>query len=333
MKRAFRRRAILSGVLLLGLMVSACTTPTPTPIPPPTLIPTSAPTSQPTPTSTLSPTLTPSPTVTPTNTPLDYDGRWDGGTESNGLLNGEILFLVANNKVTEIGFNYTLRNSGCTLISSMGGPVLLATTNGNNFTAGIVDDGGKQLTLTGTFSSAKQANGTLEFKGTMEGCPAFDRTVNWTAENVPVPPTDTATTTPTESPTALPTSTAAASSTPIAEGTPIDHLPQTTPTPESGSPSAIVQAFFKALNAHDMDGVRNYADENIVFSFGSRAKGTDSIRLQVFLITDGTTYTLSDVKESAGGVVSFTAKSSQGETFPNSTAVVSDGKIQVLALK
>lgn len=333
MKQAFHRRSILAGFILLGLTVSACTTPTPTPIPTPTLIPTSAPTPLPAPTSTLTPTIAPSPTVTPTSTPLDYDGRWDGGTESNGLLNGEILFQVANNKVTEIGFNYTLRNGGCTLISSMGGPALLATTNGNNFTAGIVDDGGKQLTLTGTYSSAKEANGTLEFKGTMEGCPAFDRTVNWTAENVPVPPTEASTTTPTEPPPVPPTATATTGATPIAEGTPIDHLPQTTPTPESGSSTAIVQAFFAALNARKMEGVRKYADENIVFSFGSRAKGTDFIRLQVFLVSDGTTYTLSNVEESGGGVVSFTAKSSQGETFPNSTAVVSEGKIQVLALK
>lgn len=163
----------------------ACTTPTPTP----------APTVTPTPTASPTPTVTRTLVPSPTSTPVSYDGRWDGGA-NDGLLSGEVMFQVENNKVTEIAFNYTLHDSGCTEITSIDESVEQATTSGNNFSATIVGDGGKTLTLRGAFTSATEASGTLEYKGTLEGCPDFDRTVNWTAQNVPIPPSPTPTATP-----------------------------------------------------------------------------------------------------------------------------------------
>ncbi|MBI4674169.1 MAG: hypothetical protein HY741_21195 [Chloroflexi bacterium] len=82
-----------------------------------------------------------------------------------------------------------------------------AATAGANFTARVTDTG-KTILLTGVFSSAKEASGTLRFTGTLEGCGAFDRTVKWTAQNVPLPPTETPTAVPpTNTPTLTPTAT------------------------------------------------------------------------------------------------------------------------------
>ncbi|MBI4674168.1 MAG: hypothetical protein HY741_21190 [Chloroflexi bacterium] len=73
------------------------------------------------PTNPPAPTATTVPTIAPTSTPVNYDGNWDGGTEANSLLNGEIMFQVAHNRVTEILFNHTLRVSGCTDMGGTGG--------------------------------------------------------------------------------------------------------------------------------------------------------------------------------------------------------------------
>lgn len=184
--------SMLPVILLAALALAACSAAPATPAangapPPNTSTPTFTPSPSPNPTLTF--------TSSPTSTPLSYDGRWDGGTESNGLLSGELLFQVENNKVTEIALDYTLRNSGCTLISSYRGTADQATTESNSFSAEMAGDG-KVLTLTGTFTAPKEASGTLEFRGKMEGCPDFDRTVKWTAQNVPIPPTATPTETP-----------------------------------------------------------------------------------------------------------------------------------------
>ncbi len=142
--------------------------------------------------STATPTATS--TTTPTSVPISYDGLWDGGTISDASVVAELQFYVQNNRVTEIGFNYTLRSGGCMLMSSISKKVDQAMTTGKDFTAGITDSqDAKQLAIAGTFSSSTEASGTFEFKGTMEDCGEFDKKGKWTANTIPVPPTRTPT--------------------------------------------------------------------------------------------------------------------------------------------
>lgn len=125
---------------------------------------------------------------------MNHDGLWDGGTVSDASLAGEIQFFVENNQVTEVAINYTLRSGGCTEITGFGARVDNAKTTSNDFTAQITNSyDKKQLIITGTFASATQASGTLEFKGTLAGCGDFVKNGKWTANTIPIPPTRTPT--------------------------------------------------------------------------------------------------------------------------------------------
>ncbi|GEM_PF-3314766 len=189
------------SLLLLGsliLFVAGCAlapTPTPTPTPFPTLPPA---------TPTAAPTLTP----TPTSAPIDYTGWWDGSANDGALL-GSFQFIVENNEVTEIGFDYTLRFGGCTIISALSGTADESFIEGDKIHATMLGDDGRVLTFNGVFSSAKRAEGTLTYKGVWDDCGAFEKSAPWTADRKPIPPTRTPTPfPPTETPTPTPTATA-----------------------------------------------------------------------------------------------------------------------------
>jgi hypothetical protein len=187
--------ALIMAVLLVALVLSACTPPTPTSTPTPAFTPTELPT----------------PTLTPTSVPINYTGRWDAGTLPDGLISGELIFQIEKNEFTIMRFSYTMRYNGCTIMSSYNGTVDQFTLTGNEFTASMYGDRGYELTIAGTFASAKEANGTLKFKGNAD-CGEFERNVKWNGVNGPIPPTPTATVpkptatiTPTSTPFRLPT--------------------------------------------------------------------------------------------------------------------------------
>ena len=159
------------------------------------------------PTATTTPTATDTPTLTPTSTPINRDGLWDGST-SDGALLGAFQFIIENNTVTDIMFSYTLRNGGCTYMSYLGGTADKSSVQDNTVHATMFVQGGNVLTFDGVFDSDKKARGTLTYKGTLEGCGAFDKSANWSADQKPIPPTATATPIPpTETPTRKPTAT------------------------------------------------------------------------------------------------------------------------------
>lgn len=193
------KRFIINLICLLALFAlgSGCAfAPTSTRTPVPTNIP-----------ATPIPSATVPPTVTPTNTPVTRDGFWDGSVNDGALL-GSFQFIIENGKVTEIGLNYTLRNGGCTFISALSGTADESFIEGDRIHATMFVAGGNVLTFDGTFTDAKQAQGTLTYKGTLQDCGTFEKTAPWNARNVPFPPTETPTPVPpTDTPTLIPTAT------------------------------------------------------------------------------------------------------------------------------
>ncbi|MCG3142388.1 MAG: hypothetical protein HDKAJFGB_03834 [Anaerolineae bacterium] len=192
-----RSLLLLGSLILFGVGCTLAPTPTPTPTPFPTLPPA---------TPTAAPTLTPTPT--PTSAPIDYTGWWDGSA-NDGALMGAFQFVVENGAVTEIGFDYTLRFGGCTIISALSGTADESFIEGDKIHATMLGDDGRVLTFNGVFSSAKRAEGTLTYKGVWDDCGAFEKSAPWTADRKPIPPTRTPTPfPPTETPTPVPTATA-----------------------------------------------------------------------------------------------------------------------------
>lgn len=180
------------GLAILIALLSACTPPAPSPTP--------------------VPTVTPSPNATPTSVPFNHAGRWDAGTLPDGLISGELIFQVENEQITAVEFSYTMRFNGCTVTSNFSGTADEFSFSGNDFGATMYAyDKSSELNITGTFTSAKQANGTLTYKGNYKDCGAFERSVKWNGENGPLPPTPTATRSkPTATPTAIASPTLAA---------------------------------------------------------------------------------------------------------------------------
>lgn len=190
----------LAAFVWFAIACNASPTPTATALAPTQIPATAIPT-----TAVPSPTL--SPTIAPSATPINYDGFWDGAT-TDGRLNGAFQFVVENNVVTEILFNYTLRSGGCTNLSVLSGTADESFIQGNEIHATMLIEGGDVFSFNGAFTAPQQAQGTLTYKGDLQGCGKFEKTVQWNASNVPFPPTETPTPIPpTEAPTLTPTAT------------------------------------------------------------------------------------------------------------------------------
>lgn len=164
----------------LGLSVAACS------------LFTFAPAATPTPTVTATATATA--TITPTPTPFNKDGWWGGEMSADATFGGAIQFSVENNRLNEVTLNYTLRVGGCSEMVVMNGTFDDTKMTGNDFTARAGESHDKrQLLMTGAFTSASAASGTLEFKGNLDGCGDFSKIGKWSARQIPPRPTRTPT--------------------------------------------------------------------------------------------------------------------------------------------
>ncbi len=211
MKKTLRIFATSLSLALFVLALAACTPPTPTPTPTPLA----------------------TPTFTPTRVPISYDGQWDAGTLPDGLIQGELIFRIEKNFVTLMRLSYTMRFNGCTLMSSFSGTADESHINGDEFSATMYGDDGTVLSIAGTFTSAKEANGTLKLKGTHKDCGAFERNVKWNGENGPIPASPTATR-PAPTATARPT-------------TPVFNLPPVTAIIPTRTPTVTVRPELQAV--------------------------------------------------------------------------------------
>jgi hypothetical protein len=190
--------------------------------------------------------------------------------------------------------------SGCFVSGSLSRTVDQAPISKNAFTIQLNDSDGKQYVVKGALNSGTAASGTLQTRGNSNTCGPYDATVNWTAnKNV---------------------------------GSQGSGSPSSPPSGGPASDSEVVQAFFDALNAKNVDAAVAQADESVVYNIGS-VSGGGAAGLKNYLkvqIAAGTTYQLSGVTEDIIGV-NFKVKA--GTTNFTGTAFVDDGKISILKMQ
>jgi len=249
------------------------------------------------------------PITPPTTLPATgLDGRWEG-ENSDG---NQVLLDVSDEQITYVSFNFSVHTGGCSLGGFIGQtPDEPAMITDKSFSIELKDSNGRLFTFAGSFTSDTEASGTIHMQG-VEGssCGAFDDEMTWTAEK----------SLPEEEPTSQPTETA---------GPP-------TSTRAVTDPIAIVQGFFDAYNAGDIDSALAFMDDNVMFKPGSATTIMDKGNLKTFLTSQqqkGITYTLSGLSAVGDSIVKFSATLSDGTSYPASQAMLSDGLIIMLTLQ
>lgn len=252
------------------------------------------------------------PTLIPGGT-TKIEGDWEGTTSTDA----PISFTVKNNTVTFASINLFARNGSCSGSTSLSMSVADGTISNNAFSAQMKSSSGVQITFSGTFSSG-QATGTVQASGELP-CDVPEIKTTWSARNtsIAIAPTKPAATVP-----AAPTKSIA---------------PQpTAPTSASDDPVSIVNAFFNAINAKNIDAALAFADDDLIYSFGSATNDIGKANLKGYLTTQaarGMTYTLSNFQAVGTSIVKFTARTSDGIVYSSSQAILDDGIIQMLMLK
>lgn len=280
---------------------------------------------------------TPEPDATPTTaitTVFDtLNGEWEG-------LNGEdspLSFTVEDGAVTFLNLNYAVTTGGCSASGLIANSVDNGEIEDNQFSAQLTGDD-VTYTLQGQFDSNNRASGTLSIKGNTF-CGETDEQVEWTAQHISSPdaaesaqPTVESTTAPTRaSPTQTPT--LAPTRTPT-------RAPTTPPTaaPATVAPAATVDGVkmitdaFAAFAARDLNGALANVSDDVAFNLGGTA-GVGKAALQSNMqlaLTFGAGFSVSNVQQ-VGDIVTFTTTVTgiRPGVYPNSTAVIEDGKITV----
>lgn len=229
------------------------------------------------------------------------NGKWAGKNQDGN----QVSFTVENNQLTYVLFNYWVQG-GCSLSGAMGQvPTDSAITN-QSFSVEFEDSDGRLLTFAGSFSSENEATGTINVKGKAGTfCGEFKSEETWTAQK------------------------AGADAQPTAPAAP------PTETPAASDPLAVVQGFFDAINAGDLDAALAFADDPI-YNFGSSVHGIGNDGLRNYLTTQiafGTSYTPSNMNAVGDSMVKFTITASDGTIYANCLVMLSDGKITMLKLE
>lgn len=258
-------------------------------------------------------TPTPKPNVSaptpPSNPNTNIGGDWEG-TMSN---DAPISFTVKNNQVTFASINLFARNGSCSGSTSLSSSVENGKISNNTFSAQMKSSSGAQITFGGTFSSG-QFTGALQATGKLP-CDVAEIKTTWSAQNTSsaVAP--------------KPTSTVVAVAT--------KNAPPTGGT-NANDPISIVNAFFNAINAKNVDAALALADDDLIYSFGSANNSIGKASLKGILTTQVSReikYTLSNFQAVGTSIVKFTARTSDGTVFSSSQAILDDGIIQILTLK
>lgn len=107
-------------------------------------------------------------------------GSWSGHSGEDTPL----TFTVKDNQVSSVYAGFHLNKGGCTAFASFSSDAV-ATLNGKTFTLqGSKDQMNDrfQFTIAGTFSSDKDASGTIHWTGKSGLCGDIDTQANWSAK-------------------------------------------------------------------------------------------------------------------------------------------------------
>jgi len=93
-----------------------------------------------------------------------------------------ISFTVQNNQVTDLNASYMGQKDSCSFNGNLGSNAP-AVISAKSFTSkGKSEDGSREFTATGTFTSMTEASGSLVWKGKSELCGDFEIPYKWTAK-------------------------------------------------------------------------------------------------------------------------------------------------------
>ena len=159
--------ASLACSLVQSLLPSAGVTappPRPTPVPA---------TAQPKPTAAQN---TPIPTATAANTPApaSLDGTWQGKTSAGT----DFEFTVKNNQVTSFNLSYVFQQGSCSGSGTLGDNVSIPIAD-NKINVQWSDPSGEKVSFSGSFTSATQAGGLVEFSMKSKTCGAVGSKMTW----------------------------------------------------------------------------------------------------------------------------------------------------------
>lgn|GEM_PF-2677928 len=112
-----------------------------------------------------------------------YEGRWQGDSGGEDL---PLSFTVKGNVVSDIQAGYKMQKGGCSSFSNFTsdtpGTLTDKTFNGKGSQDVMKDH--NEFNIRGTFTSDKEASGTLHWMGKSNLCGPIDTQSNWTAKKV-----------------------------------------------------------------------------------------------------------------------------------------------------
>lgn len=245
------------------------------------------------------------------------EGDWEGTSSSDS----PIQFTVQDGKISYVNLNYAIFSGGCSASGAYGTTVDNSALQDDKFTVILTNSDQVEFIFTGSFESKNHASGSLKITG-KTFCGDVAEEFTWTAEHITAPDSGGA-------------------ETPTMEATPENTVEfEATPTSESAAPSvdgvAIAQNTFNALNQGDVNTALAAFDDDVVFNLGGMS-GVGKDQLQSYLQTAaaaGAKYTASNIQD-LGGIVTFavTLSGPFSGTYPNSSIIIEDGKITVLAVQ
>ncbi|OQY98716.1 MAG: hypothetical protein B6D41_02170, partial [Chloroflexi bacterium UTCFX4] len=245
------------------------------------------------------------------------EGEWEGTSSSDS----PIQFTVQDGKISYVNLNYAIFSGGCSASGAYGTAPDNGALQDDKFTVILTNSDQVEFIFTGSFESKNHARGSLNITG-KTFCGDVAEEFTWTAEHITAPDSGGA-------------------ETPTMEATPARTVePEATPTSESSAPSVdgvtIAQNTFMALNQGDVNTALAAFSDDVVFNLGGMS-GVGKDQLQSYLQTAtaaGAKYTASNIQD-LGGIITFavTISGPISGTYPNSSIIIEDGKITVLAVQ
>lgn len=197
--------------------------------------------------------------------------------------------------------NYTGEVGGCTYHGAVSGIEDPEAISGDGFTvvSTVTND---ELTFTGAFTSESEASGTLHIKSPSTGvCGEYEKEITWTATK--------------------------------GSGASAEPTEDTSGFVSPEDSAALVNGFFDAVNAGDLDTAMTMVDENVMFNFGAPTAQFGQDGLKAYLSSSGLTFQVSDIQSFGGGMAQFKATASDGTTYTFCNAMFQEGKIISLSLQ